>query len=132
MKNWSIIRSDPNLREVFPDPPLFSFRRAPSLKDKLVRSHLTPVQQSMWLKSPKGTFACGNCNHCTNIGRSTTFIDIHSNKQYHLKTHANCNTCFVVYKLECDCGCFYVGRTKRRLKDRLTEHKGVKMIPSIT
>lgn len=30
---------------------------------------------------------------------------------------------FVVYRLECECGCFYVGRTKRRFRDRLAEHK---------
>ncbi len=29
----------------------------------------------------------------------------------------------VVYRLSCKCGCFYVGRTKKRLKDRISEHK---------
>ncbi len=29
----------------------------------------------------------------------------------------------MVYRLSCKCGCFYVGRTKRRLKDRISEHK---------
>ncbi len=36
---------------------------------------------------------------------------------------ANCNTKCVVYRLECPCGHFYIGRTKRRFKDRLGEHK---------
>ena len=30
---------------------------------------------------------------------------------------------FVVYRLSCTCGCFYIGRTKCRLKDRVSEHK---------
>lgn len=46
-----------------------------------------------------------------------------SKKQYYVNSFANCNTCFVVYRLECVCGCFYIGRTKRRLKDRVAEHK---------
>lgn len=29
----------------------------------------------------------------------------------------------MIYKLECPCGRFYVGRTKRKLKNRLAEHK---------
>ena len=35
----------------------------------------------------------------------------------------NCNTSYIVYKLECPCGHFYIGRTKRKLKVRLAEHK---------
>lgn len=38
--NWSIIESDAQLREVFPEPPMVSFKRAPTLRDKLMRSHL--------------------------------------------------------------------------------------------
>lgn len=120
-KNWDIIQSDPQLRTVIPDPPVFCFRRAPTLKDQLVGSYLPPSHSS-WLQRPVGTFSCGSCNHCSHIDRSTSFKDP-SGKLYQLKGYANCNTTFVVYKLECDCGCFYIGRTKRRLKDRLLEHK---------
>ena len=47
-------------------------------------------------------------------------------RRYNCTSYANCNTKCVVYTLECgecDLGCFYIGRTKRRLKDRLAEHK---------
>lgn len=88
-----------------------------------MRSHLPPTRPSTWLQRPIGTYPCGNCNHCTNIDKSTSFRDFQTGKQYNLRSFANCNTCYVVYKLECECGHFYIGRTKRRLKDRLAEHK---------
>ena len=124
-KNWSIVQSDPDLKTLFPHPPAFSFRRAPTLKDKLVRSYLpaTPPNKSTWLQRPEGNYKCGHCNHCTNVVKTKTFTDVFSQKTYQIRGFANCNTTYVVYRLECDCGCFYIGRTKRRLKDRLTEHK---------
>lgn len=122
-KNWGILQSDPTLKSVFPVPPMFSFRRAPTLKDKLVRSHLSPTRPTTWLQRPKGTYPCGSCRHCLHIDKSTSFQDPCTDKLYELRHYANCNTTFVVYRLECECGCFYIGRTKRRLKDRLAEHK---------
>ena len=50
-------------------------------------------------------------------------MDITSSQSYKIKSFINCNTTFVVYRLECPCGRFYIGRTKRKLKTRLAEHK---------
>ena len=120
-KNWNIIQSDPVLEKLFPEPPSFSRRRAPTLQDKLSHSYLPP--KKTWLRKPMGNYPCGHCCHCGNITKTDTFKDVHSNKTYKIKDFANCSSCFVVYKLTCPCGYFYVGRTKRRLKDRLGEHK---------
>ena len=49
--------------------------------------------------------------------------DLFSHKSFKLNSFANCSTTFVVYRLECECGCFYTFRTKRRFRDRLSEHK---------
>ena len=122
--NWDLISSDPTLREVFPTPPKVSFKRAPTLRDRLVPSHLPADKKKTWLhRSPKGTFKCGSCNHCTNIKECKQFTDFKTQKIYDIKAFINCNTTFVVYRLSCPCGCFYIGRTKRRLKDRVSEHK---------
>lgn len=51
------------------------------------------------------------------------FTDITSGRKFNIKSFINCNTSYVVYRLECPCGCFYIGRTKRKLKARLAEHK---------
>lgn len=122
-KNWDILTSDVSLREALPDSPTITFRRAPTLSDKLVRSHLPPVQTKTWLDTRGGNHQCGNCNHCGNMKRTNSFMDVKSGQEYTIRNFMNCNTTFVVYRLECPCGCFYIGRTKRKLKTRLAEHK---------
>ncbi len=71
-----------------------------------------------------GVYRCYNCPHCAHLIPSKAFTDFKSNKEYKIKDFINCNTTFVIYRLSCPCpGVFYVGRTKRRLRDRLAEHK---------
>lgn len=48
--NWSILKSDVNLRTIFPEPPVISYKRAPTIKDTLVRSYLPARREDMWLK----------------------------------------------------------------------------------
>lgn len=99
------------------------YRRAPTLKDHLVRSSLPSFKPKTCLSQKNGTFKCGNCVHCTSVVRTDSFIDVFDKKVYACKGFANCNTTFVVYRLECECGRFYIGRTKRKFKERLAEHK---------
>lgn len=122
-KNWNIIECDPTLREIFTEPPGISFRRAPTIKDKLVRSHLPAERKDTWLCRPKGNYPCGNCNYCENMVKTNIFTDVFSNKTYPINSFINCNTTHVIYRLECPCGCFYVGLTKRRFRDRVSEHR---------
>jgi len=49
--------------------------------------------------------------------KTNTFTDVTTNREYSIHSFINCNTSFVVYRLECPCGCFYIGRTKRKLKE---------------
>lgn len=123
--SWPVLESDPVLSTVFPEPPLFSFRHSPNLRDKLMHSYLPPATKNMWLRKPTGTFKCMNCPHCYNVNQTKTFTDVHNNKTFKQLDFINCNTTFVIYRLSCPCpeGFFYVGRTKRRLRDRLAEHK---------
>lgn len=75
--NWSIIESDPSRCNVFTEPPALCYRRAPTLKDTLVCSDLTPVTKPSWLHKPTGNSPCGNCNH---IGKTNPFRDLESVK----------------------------------------------------
>ena len=52
--------------------------------------------------------------------RDDSFFDFVSGKSF--KLICNCITTFLVYRLGCECGYFYIGRTKRMLRDRLSEH----------
>ena len=124
-KNWDLIQCDESLRQVFPDPPMFSFRRAQTIGDRLVHSY-TPAQQSRtWLSTtPSGTYRCGKCKQCDIVSRSKDFIHPVTQHRYTNRHFINCQTTHVIYILSCSlCNAFYVGRTKRRLLDRLAEHK---------
>ncbi len=91
-KNWNILLSDAFLGSVFSEPPDFCFRRAPTLNDSLVRSHLPAPKSKSWFPQPKGTYRCGSCKHCHNIKRDNVFFDVFSKKTFHCRSFANCNT----------------------------------------
>lgn len=122
-KNWNILRSDSTLAAVFPQPPSFAIRRAPTLKDKLVQNYLPGPKQTTFWPKPPGTYPCGTCTYCPHINKTSLFKDYSGQKTFHCKQFANCNTTHVIYRLDCVCGAFYVGLTKRRLKDRFAEHR---------
>ena len=115
-KNWDILACDPTLGPMFSEPPVFAFRRAPTLKDKLVRSYLPPEKPSPFFKKPIGTYKCGSCKHCTNINRATTFMNSTCTRSYQCRSFANCNTTFVVYRLDCVCGCFLYRQNKTKIE----------------
>ena len=123
-RNWHLFECDDLLSDVFQDPPVFSFKRAPTLGDKLVHSHLPARPQNTWLpKIPNGTFKCGHCSICDVVTKVKTFTHPVTQQTYTTKHFINCKTEYVVYILKCSqCVAFYVGRTKRRLQDRLAEH----------
>lgn len=105
--------------------PTFCYKRAPTLKDKLSHSYLPAKKDGIWLKRPVGTYKClqNSCNHCGNILQRKDFTDLRTKCVFKINQFINCNTNYVVYRLTCPCNCFYIGRTKRRLKDRVAEHK---------
>lgn len=117
------MQSDPALSPAFNEPPLFAIRRAPTLGDKLVKNYLPGKRTRPFFQQPIGTFQCGACNHCSHINKNKTFQDSERKKTFHCRNYANCNTTHVIYRLDCECGCFYIGLTKRRLRDRFAEHK---------
>ena len=89
-----------------------------------MHSHLAPIKKGSWLNKPIGMFKCMNCPHCSNVTQGKTFLDLKTHKSYKINDFINCNTTHVIYRLTCTCpDIFYVGRTKRRLRDRLAEHK---------
>lgn len=121
LNNWGILRSDPDLNPIH-STPAFCFRRAPTLRDKLVHSHFNMKSTNNWLTQPIGSYRCLNCNHCSLITPSKNFINPRTGYSTKIKHFINCNTCHVIYCLLCNCNAFYIGQTKRRLRDRIREH----------
>ncbi len=50
-------------------------------------------------------------------------MDVCIMKTYLIRYFINCKSTYAIYRLQCPCNCFYVGQTKRRLQDRLWDHK---------
>ncbi len=60
---------------------------------------------------------------CGHVIQTKSFVDVCTKKMYSIRSFINCKSTYVIYRLQCPCSCFYVGQTKRRLQDRLWEHK---------
>ena len=45
-KHWKLIQQNSTLRELFPEPPTIAYRRNPSLRNKLVRAKLKPLEST--------------------------------------------------------------------------------------
>lgn len=46
LKHWNIIAADQQLSRLFPHRPIIAYKRAPNLKDSLVKSRFSPDQES--------------------------------------------------------------------------------------
>ena len=100
-------------------------RRAPTLGGVLSPSLFeSKPTSSTWLDFV-GTFKCGTngCRYCPLIGAGKVIRSCSSGRNFFIKQYINCNTKFVVYVITCNiCNVQYVGRTIRRLRDRLSDH----------
>lgn len=122
-KHWHIIDSDPALK-CFTTSPRIVYKRAPNLKNMLVRAHLQPLTPPHFLQSiPLGNYRCGNCPQCNFTHKTTTFNHPRTGKLYDIKGVITCNTKNVIYLLKCPCGLAYVGKTTRPLKTRISKHR---------
>lgn len=121
-KHWHVVQTDPKLKDVFKNPPALVFRRAPNLRDMLVRSH-NPVNRQKPFNVPDGNYKCGNCAQCGYTQKCSTYTHPHTGKALNIRGVINCNSQFVVYLLKCPCGLAYVGKTCRALRTRIAEHR---------
>ena len=44
MKHWKPIKQNNKLRKIFPNPPIIAYKGNPSLRNKLVRAKLKPIE----------------------------------------------------------------------------------------
>lgn len=62
-KYWHMLLLDPSLRQFVPETPLFTFKRATSVKDRLINSEFKGDAHNSHCKY-KGNYICGACNSC--------------------------------------------------------------------
>lgn len=117
-KYWFLLKEDSVLSGYMADRPSITYRRARSLRDELVRSHF--VDSTTRLSDPPTTTPCGSCEACPFVdtrGRVT----LPNGELWVQKHSASCHTTGVIYWLQCVCGDFYVGKTRRSFSTRIRE-----------
>ena len=124
IKNFHILQSDSDLKEIFPSPPLVAYKRDTNLGDHLVHSRLL---SSPGNDTTPGTHPCGlpGCKLC-GIVSSATFIR-GPKGNFTVRRRFTCQSVDVVYAVICSlCSdatlMMYVGETYRSLADRGDEH----------
>ena len=109
-------------KEAFKEQPLVVFRRAPNLKDNLVRAKL-PRSQT---EGVRGCFKCGKvrCQVCSFMSEGSSFKCDVSGREYSINSNFTCDSSGVVYLLGCKvCGKQYVGSTFTSFKARFNNYK---------
>lgn len=119
-KCWQILTMDPIIGHLVPNAPMFTFRRATSIRDKLVRSEFRDESAKDHCKY-KGTFICGSCRYCKYM-HTAKRITLPNGDPFRPKHFANCKMLGVIYMLLCDCGCFYIGKTMLQFWQRAYRH----------
>lgn len=111
---------DPSLGQFVTTIPLFTFKRATSVRDRVVNSEFKGETGKHHCKY-KGTYMCGNCNYCKFLLTQKKRI-LPNGQTFHPKHFANCKTIGSIYMLQCSCGCFYIRKTKLELWRRVYRH----------
>ncbi|KAJ8046845.1 hypothetical protein HOLleu_05657 [Holothuria leucospilota] len=121
-RNVETLRHDPSTRDHFPEPPITAFRIEKNISKHLVRAS----QPQAVVPNTPGTFPCnrGRCNTCPVVSYDKNLSIVGpNNNRFNVHQHFTCTSANVVYVLVCKrCNILYVGETKRRLADRVTEH----------
>lgn len=99
--------------------PELTFRRASSLRDRLVSSHYSSAPCSGAIIG--GTHRCGKRKFCPWLCQDAPFI-LSNGELFCPKFRADCNTQGVVYLMSCVCVVFYVGMTDRCFWQCIKDH----------
>ncbi len=83
--NWTILKSDPSLRTVYPEPHLMSHKWALTIKEKWSsRAQRGYVAEE--------ALRCLRCIHCSNVTETIIFLDFETGRTYNQGNLMNCNT----------------------------------------
>ena len=116
LKNFKILRNDPETQHIFSLPPLISFKRDKNIGTFLVRSAFKSDNQPGTFKRTRTR--CKTCPFISNMVK----ISGH-NRSAKITDHFTCISANVIYCITCTlCKKIYIGETGRRLADRFREH----------
>ena len=133
----ALLFNAPHLEEIFPSPPMASYRQPPNIRRLLCRSKLYPINRNRRLqrgtyKSAPGWKKCGKgCKVCPfTLDATKVVTGLASGYRHDIKECVSCDTENCIYYWKCtkhNCedypNCEYIGMTTRKFKDRLAEHR---------
>ena len=118
LANFIILMNDETTREIFPLPPLTSYRR-----DRNIRNILVHTSMKSPSGSPAGTHPCGapRCRTCAHVSGTTIIAE--PQHSITIREHFTCKSSKVVCCISCRrCPVLYIGETARMLRGRTGEH----------
>ncbi|KAM4012635.1 uncharacterized protein ACNLHF_004665 [Anomaloglossus baeobatrachus] len=124
-RHWSILCTDPILKNYIPPKPSLVARRSRNLRHILVHSHYEarPKTKSNEVSNPlNGFFPCGLCKACGNCVKTKFFKNHDGTRRYAIWKTLSCSSSGMIYQAECPCTKIYVGLTTRKFKVRALEH----------
>ena len=116
-----LLQNDKELASLFKEPPLVAYRRAKTIRNKIIRSDISPPE-----KETVGTVPCNGsrCKTCHLINEDTTFTNGKNGKSIDIKANGKCTTRDVVYAARCKiCDIIYIGETEEPLCSRFNKHR---------
>ena len=129
MKHWHLLHVNPNLAEIFQNPPILAFRRNKILRDiigtelfengKVKRKFTNKIQGKCTPCLANNRTLC-----CKQIVHTTTFRSNQTNRIFQIYHNLNCKSKYVIYLLECTkCKIQYVGKAETEFNIRLNNHR---------
>ena len=120
-----MVNDFPNLKCVFPEPPILSYRHNHNLRNLLVRSHCTPPSSNRPTSnsSPCLSKQGKGCKLCHSMSNTNFITNIPSGKTC-FTSGGRCNTIDTIYAAECTKHkLIYVGHSSQKLSSRFNGHR---------
>ena len=115
-RHYHLLQEDPDLQDLFDEPPLIAYRKGRSLRDELVHSRERDQTVGTYRCSRTGCVTCAHTNPDPFIVGPSGYVNV--------SRKFTCESKFVVYVISCKrCGGIYVGETGERLGDRFQSHR---------
>ena len=129
MKHWYLLHINPNLTEIFQNPPILAFYPKKALRDiigtKLIENG--KVKRKFTNKIQGKCTPCLANNRtlcCKQIVPTTTFRSNQTNRIFQIYHNLNCKSKYVIYLLECTkCEIQYVEKSETEFSIRLNNHR---------
>ena len=136
-KHWSILQSNPKLKELFPRGSIIpSFRRSKNLKELLAPSRFRSTAVGQPIHQTNGSFKWNRsrCDLCQNFFvESKSFLSFQTGKKYTINSRLSCDSTNVIYLASCKkCRLQYVGSTTTDFRIRFRNHKSAMLTNKTT